>query len=140
MATLTSELRTYLLADTAIAAAVGTRIRPRKLQQGETYPAIRVNIVGGTSEEHLLGASGLAHTTVQIDAYALTSEAADELAELIRLRLQGHRGLLSTVFANGISVASELRQHDEPIPDGSGNYRYISSRDFRVSYSQAVPS
>lgn len=134
--TLLSELRTYLRAGASIASTVADRVRPRKMEQDEQLPAIRLAVVSGASEEHLAGAAELAHATVQIDAYDDDSETADDLAELIRVRLQGHRGMLSTVWANGISVEGDLRQHEEPIDDGGTTFRYVSSRDYRVSYKQ----
>lgn len=134
MATITSELRAYLRAFAPIATAVGTRVRPRKLQQNETLPAIRINLVTGQHEQNLAAKSTLAHATVQIDCYAATSEAADELAELVYQRLQGHRGTLSNVYCNGISAASNLRQFEEPVDDGGATWRYGSSRDYVVSY------
>lgn len=141
MPTLTVALRTDLLADTAIAALVVTRIRPRKLEQGETLPAIRITVVSGQSEEHLRGASGLAHATVQIDAYAATSEAADALAELIRKRLcpaSGRRGLVGGLWMSGLSVQTDASQIEEPIDDGGDHFRFITTRDFRISHAQAV--
>jgi len=136
MATLTSEIRTFLRADASILALVGARVRPRKLEQDDALPAIRVVIVGGDSDENLSGASGIAHGRVQVDAYGATSEAADALAELIRARLQGHRGTLNTVFCHGASVEGDLRQTEEPIDDAGDHFRYITGRDFRVTYTQ----
>jgi len=136
MATLLSELRTYLRADAGILAVVAARVRPGKLEQDETLPAIRLAIVAGDEEEHLGGGSALAHSVVQIDAYAATSEAADALAELIRLRLRSGRALLSTVMARGISMSGGLRHTEEPIDDGGNEFRYIASRDYRISYTQ----
>jgi len=138
MATLTSDLRSYLLAFAPISAIVGPRIRPRKLEQGETLPAIRINLITGQHEQNLAAKSTLAHSTVQIDCYAATSEAADDLAELVYQRLQGHRGTLSTVYASGISAASNIRQFEEPVDDGGATWRYGSSRDYVVSYQHAT--
>jgi len=136
MPTLTSEMRTYLRGDADILAQVGPRIRSQKLDQGETLPAIRLAIAGGSDEEHLGGGSDLAHAILQIDAYAVTSEAADTLAELIRLRMRIGRTMLDTVMARGISMTGNLRHHTEPIDDGGNEYRYIASRDYRISYAQ----
>jgi len=138
MSNLTSAIRADLLAVPAIAAAVGTRIRPRKLRQGDVLPAIRMTVVSGREEEHLGGAATLAHATIQIDAYAATSEAADQLADLIRRRLcptLGRRGSLGGLWVHGLSVQAGLHQTEEPLDDGGDRYRYVSTRDYRVSYT-----
>lgn len=137
MATILGDIRTYLLADSGIAALVGTRVRPRQMAQGETMPAIRLNIVSGESDEHLGGESTISHPRVQIDAYGATPTAADELSDLIRIRLRGWRGAASNYFIHGVTALT-FYQTDEPIDDASNRYRWISSRDYRISHSQAV--
>jgi hypothetical protein len=133
--TILAEIRSYLLAAATIAAAVGTRIRPRKLQQGETLPAIRLAIAGGNVHGHLGGMSGLHSARVQVDAVAATSQAADELAAAILARLGAHRqSTLVTKYCDEIVPDGEIRQHESPRADGGDSYDYFTSRDYLVTY------
>jgi len=139
MASIISELRTFLLADSSIANDVGgNRIRPKRLKQNEILPAIRLNVVSGDEESHLNGISQKSQATVQVDCYADTSEAADALAEKVRLRLQSYRGLLDTMYCSTIAISGGLQQTPEPPNDGSDAWRDISTRDYRIHYQQAT--
>jgi hypothetical protein len=137
MASLLADIRAWVLADSAIAETVDDRIRPRRLKQKETLPAIRLTQVGGISEEHLGGASVLRKATFQIDCYAATTEAADALFEAVRARvLFAVRGISGTTFFNAVQAQGDMRQHEEPRGDGNDGYDYISSQDFLVSYTR----
>jgi hypothetical protein len=137
MASLTSDLRAWLLDDAGIYAQTGTRIRPRKLAQDETYPAIRITRAGGLAEEHLDGPSELRQATIQIDCYATTSEAADALLDLVYARLaSANRQTAGETFFNAVRPQGDMRQTEEPRGDGNDSYDYISSQDFAVSYTR----
>jgi len=134
---LIGDLRNHLLDDSQIAFAVGLRIRPRKLVQGETLPAIRIMQAGGLQENTLAGASSVRQATVQIDCYAATSEAADALLERVRLRMLGAtRKTIGTTYVHGVQAQGDLRQHEEPRGSGLDEYDYASSQDFAVSYTR----
>lgn len=133
---LISEVRAYLLADASIAAQVVTRIRPRRMDQGESLPAIRLAIADGREEKHLAGSSTLAHVLLSVDCYAETSATADALDELCRLRMKAIRGSLATIVVRGVSMSEGPRHDEEPINE-EGSYRYITGRDWRLSFRQA---
>ena len=135
-ASLTTDLRAWLLDDSTIQSLVGQRIRPRKLKQNETLPAIRITRAGGLQEDTLDGPSTLRQATVQIDCYATTSEAADELLELVRTRLaNASRYTAGGTFFNAVQPQGDMRHHEEPRGSGLDEYDYVSSQDFAVSYT-----
>jgi hypothetical protein len=111
-------LRSFLLADASIAAAVGVRVYPIKLPQGTTAVSIVYNRISGGGDYHLQGLSGFAHHRFQIDAWASTANAATSLADLIRDRIDGYRGDMGTdsppvVTVHGIFMADQREDYDD---------------------------
>jgi len=137
MASLLADIRTWVLADAAIANTVEQRIRPRRLKQGETLPAIRLSRAGGQPEDTLAGPSTLRKATLQVDCYATTSEAADALLDAVIDRLAAaSRGISGSTFFNAVQPQGDMRQHEEPRGSGLADFDYISSQDVAVSYTR----
>lgn len=89
-------LRTFLLADTDIAAAIVGRIYPGKLPQGVAQASIVYTLISDPGDYTMQGPSGLAHPRYQIDAWAPTLDAATSLANLIKGRIDGYQGPMGT--------------------------------------------
>lgn len=143
MASIGSELITYLKTIPAITALVGSgsaaRIYKRKIKQGVTVPFIRIEVFEGTSSETLTGISGIAVNRIQIDAYGADSEAAHTLAEAIRLApLQMYRGTMGSTDVHGVTSPQTYRNGDDPPSKGSPSNRYYASRDYFITYSEAT--
>jgi len=83
---------TYLLSLTAITDLVGTRIRPTRLQQNESTPAIAVKLTSTDAEHHADGEAGLHNTTLQFVCHADSQDQADTLADLVRRKTCGQSG------------------------------------------------
>ena len=90
-------LRLFLLADPAIAAAVGTRMYPKILPQGQRSTSIVYNKISGIGHHHYQGTSGLGTPRYQIDVWAATPDDAANVANLIKERLDGYRGPMPNV-------------------------------------------
>ncbi len=136
-ASLSTDIRSHLLDDAAIAALVDGRIRPRKLRQGETLPAIRITRAGGLQEDTLGGVSNVRQATVQIDCYASSSDGADALLELARTSMLGAaRSTIGTTYVHAVLPQGDMRHHDEPRGSGLDEYDFVSSQDFAVSYTR----
>jgi hypothetical protein len=130
-------LRTFLLADAGIAAAVGVRAYPVELPQGKTdttrYPAIRYTIISGQRvQASPQGAAGLAGLRLQIDTVADGFDAAYALAELVRKRIDGYRGLMGSVTVRGVFFDNE-RSAFEP-----ETRLHFFSRDYFVWFQEAT--
>lgn len=63
-----------------VTALVGTRIRQLRLRQGDTLPAVRVQVISEPTEYHLRGGVGLYRSRVQVDAYAMEASGSDPYA------------------------------------------------------------
>jgi len=97
----------FLKSLTAVTAIIGTgnaaRIRPDRLDQGETLPAILMQ-VDETPQNDLDGLGGLVYADVTLTCRANTKTAARALAEAIRLNgtnpgtgLAGYHGTVASV-------------------------------------------
>lgn len=92
-------LRTALLRDAAVAALVGTRVYPiGNLPQAPAtdttkWPAISYQSVGGAPEtQELSGETYQQEERVQVDCWASTYDAAQELARVAKEALRKARG------------------------------------------------
>jgi hypothetical protein len=95
-------LRTFLLADSALSAAVGgARIYPGQLPQGQRLASIVYNEISDIGDHTMQGASGLARPRFQIDAWAKTADAASALALLVKERMDGASGVWGSVKVQG---------------------------------------
>ena len=110
---LETALRAYVLADAAIAAAVGQRMYPRRLPQGPTLPALVYLRVDTRREHDMDGPDGLPRPRVQVTAWGANVQAATELAALVRVRLDGYRGAWGAV-AIGACLCVGERDLDDP--------------------------
>ncbi len=128
------DLRTFLLADTAIAAEVSpdvvggpSRIFPTILPQGITANSITYFRASGQSEHTTEGRSSIAQTRVQIDCWSLDYEEARDLADLVQARLDGYRGPAgATGTIHGAFMVSE-RDLYEDVPK-----QHRVSRDYLI--------
>lgn len=133
----------HLHADSSIAALVGgdyntARIFAGHLAQGVLQPSLVLNRVAGAPDYHMQGPSGLAWQRLQIDAWAQDPDTASELADLVRTRLSGFRGLLPY---GAETPQQEVRLHGTFVLDEAEGYDpesqlYRSRQDFRVVWTE----
>jgi len=132
-----ADLRTYLLANEAIAALVGTRFDPDKLPQRPTLPAVVYHVVSSTHAPGLQGIVDAGTCRIQIDCHAATRLEADEVSAAIVSRLKDLSALGPTVLDERTKVCDvEIvgpRYDRQPPADGSDNWQYISSVDAVLS-------
>lgn len=128
-------LREFLLADNAIATAVGSsRVYPIKMPQGVTGASIVFTRVSGQGDYHMQGPSGLARPRFQIDCWAPTIDAAVALANLVKVRIDGYQGPMpygeaspqASIEVQGVFMDRESEDYD----DDAKLYRL--SRDYLI--------
>jgi hypothetical protein len=122
-----------LLATTAITDVCSTRITPDALPKNQTLPAITYNVISNQPEHHLGGAAALSQARVQLDIYASTRDAANELGELVRLAIDGQRGTWGSHYIRTCHLDNDLADYEHPI-DGSDAKRYIRTQDYLVNF------
>lgn len=127
-------LRAFLLADAGIAAIVSTRVYPIKIPQGVKLASVVYSRISGQGIYHHGGDSGLAMPRFQIDAWGLTGDAATTLANLIKDRLSGYRGVMGSggaaVTVQGVFMAAEMEDYDDAVQMSR------MSRDYFIDYEE----
>lgn len=127
-------LRAFLLADAGIAAVVGARVYPIKIPQGVNLACIVYTRISGRGDYHHGGPSGLAMPRFQIDAWAPTGDAATALANLIKDRINGYRGVMGTdpasVTVQGVFLLDEREDYDDAVRMSR------MSRDYAIDYEE----
>lgn len=125
-------LRSFLLEDAAIVALVVDRVYPIKIKQGNNGACIVYTQISGVGDYTLAGPTGLANPRIQIDSWAPTADAATNLANLVKDRMDGYRGVMGS-GGNAVTVhgvfAADLR---EDYDDIAALHR--SGRDFFIHH------
>lgn len=130
-------LRSILLADTAVSAAIGgVRIYPSTLPQGVTLPSLVQNLISEDMGYHTQGDDGLMAARIQIDAWALTPDLAVSLADLVFDRLSGYSGTAgygsnspqNTMTVRGAFLSQGRESYD------SASKMYARQRDYILWY------
>lgn len=110
-------LNDFMLADAAVAGLADTRMYPVKLPPSAVFPAITYFRVSTDRDETLDGPTGRAGARIQTSAWGNTYAEAKQLAEAIRLRLNGYRGPMTdgtdTVDVKRVSLITENDLHDD---------------------------
>ena len=126
-------LRSYLLADTAITAAVADRAYWGQRPQGSALPCLVLTVVSAIPAYEYTGAAPITENRVQIDAYGATYASVKALSRLVRARLGGIRVLQSGVRLRAFKV-SERDDRGEAQSAGVAVFR--CSTDYQVWHDE----
>lgn len=110
MSTLEEKIFDQLSADTAIAAAVSTRIYPVIAPQNAAYPHVTYQRISGGQVNSLDGYGGTENPRIQIDCWAETYAAAKSLAKAVMDSM-----LEATAFTALMISDQDLSELDQPI-------------------------
>jgi hypothetical protein len=128
-----ADLRTYLIADATIAAAIVARMYPGALKQGATLPAAVYHVISGQHEGSLERIEEAGEVRVQIDCHATTQLAAETLSAAMVARLKTLCEACPTTIGGGSKISDVGIQGPRDLPegpsDGSDEWGYVSSLD-----------
>lgn len=128
---LEADVRTFVLADGAVAALVGSRMYARMLPQTPTLPALVFQRID-TRRQHDLGdADGLPRVRLQVTAWASLPLAAATVAQAVRSRLDGVKGVMG---ASTIGACLCVGERDVSDPDPG---RFGVALDFLIQVEEA---
>ena len=127
-------LSAFLLGDSAISTAVGTRVYPQFLPQNTQSDSIVYQKVSDVGDHTLEGPTGLARPRMQIDAWSRTNNGANALALLIKERLDGYQG---TMGAGGdqVTVQGVFFESARDLYDDSAKLHRVSA-DYFIAYDE----
>lgn len=122
--------RATLLADAAVLAAVEDRIYPSILPQNERRQSVTYQEISGQGDHHMQGASGLAQSRVQFNAWADNPDDAYDLALKVKAALDGYSGTVGGVTIKGVFYDSVRDLVDDEAK------LHARSMDFIVWYAE----
>lgn len=120
----------------AVTALVSTRIYAGMAPPGPTPPLVIFNKISGPRVATLDGPTGLAQPTFQIDAYATTYLAAKNLANAVRIALDGWRATDGAVVIQGTSLLGERDGIEEGMSPPDRWFR--CGMDYEISHTEAT--
>lgn len=124
-----ADIRSFLLAQPAVAALVSTRVEKSKAAQGTPFPRIVLTQVGQESLGHLTGPGNHGAGTWQIDCQARTAGEVVELAQAVFDALEGHIGTMGARHA-AVEMVNVVDDYDPDEGADSGTYRIL--QDYRI--------
>lgn len=104
MATIKEGMRAYLLADAAIAAVVGGKCHDNQVPEQSSLPWIWYRRTGREAERLLDGTESIVTTRFAVECAADNPSGAEDLADLVRDRLDGQAGDIGGFTAKGVFV------------------------------------
>jgi hypothetical protein len=127
-------LQRILAAAPVVSNLIGSRIYPNIVPQKAPMPAVTYQQISGPRLHDMQGAVGLAKARYQINCWAVSYAGAKELAETIRLTLNGYRSS---------GVIKFIRQADEgdlpkTLPGLDQLTRYGKRLDFFIWFEEQV--
>lgn len=139
MTDLNNAIYQYLIADSALSALVGTRVRPDVLDDNDAMPAVLFYRVSGVHQNTVGGTFGeIAETRVTVDCLADSRAKANEVAEAVRLAMIAFAGTRSGVKIRTSVVDTGQSQFVNNPVGGTEVFRYVTSQDFRIFYIEDV--
>lgn len=114
-------LVSLIVGNVGVAALIVDRMEPHPLTQNSLYPAISYLIASDPhihshrNDLDLNGITGLANPLFQIDAWDTDYLGAKNLAEAVRLAIQGFRGTVAGVVINGILLENRRDSFEDAV-------------------------
>lgn len=139
-------LYSYLSAQTNLTDLIGEGVNvglfPNYLPVGASLPLVTYNRMGSSHGKFLNGAIGQAEARFQLDCYASDDtgySAVKNIADVLRLKLDGYRGWMGTTFVNDCEISNQTDFYDPPQHAGDfGTHRV--SLDVTIVYQETRPS
>lgn len=100
-------LRTALVGNTSVTAMVGTRIYPLLAPKTAALPFITWRRSGISREHTLAGPMGVPNVSVEMQSFAATYEDVRQVADRVRLVLDGYGGIVNNVEVKHVSLEQE---------------------------------
>jgi len=85
-------IRSLLINDAAVSGYISGRVYPIYAPQNATYPCITYSRISTNKEHTVTGSIGFAETTFQLNIIAEDYTTSRELADAVRLLLDGYKG------------------------------------------------
>lgn len=125
-------LRAELIADSAVAAIIGTSVHPGAIPQGGGIPAVVYSRVSSQRDVDMDGPSDFVQVRMRVDCWHTSYAGVKSLADAVRAALNGV-GLASPKTLGLEPVQLVYLDNDSDLPSFEGD-----QRDYRVSQDWIV--
>ena len=128
-----------LITSPNVARHVGFNIYPLAVPKDSEFPFILFRRANISRESHLAGPLYVPVVTIQFACWALDYDTARELADEVRLALDGRTGTLANATIQDIRLISELDDFLDPTAQGSQlPPAYEVRQAYQVRWQEAV--
>lgn len=128
-----------LITSPNVARHVGFNIYPLAVPKDSEFPFILFRRANIARESHLAGPLYVPVVTIQFACWALDYDTARELADEVRLALDGRTGTLANATIQDIRLISELDDFLDPTTQGSQlPPAYEVRQAYQVRWQEAV--
>lgn len=140
-----SALRAHLNADAGVIAAGATEVYPGLPTQSAVLPYIVYSGIGGRGVDHLIAASGVVAARMQIDAWALTHDAAYAIYEAIReaLHMLNHATMGAggqTIYVQQVALDGPPLMTVDRAPYGDKESAHRAISEYSIWHAETVPT
>ena len=130
------DLTAFLKADPTIATAVSGRVFPNIVPQASPFPAISYNQVSGVRLYDINdGPTGRAMPRITINSWAVRYLDVRNLADAVRKRLNGFRGMMGSTNVGRITLDNEFDTFEQEAGQ-DGIHRVV--QDYIISFVEGV--
>lgn len=134
-----SALRTYLLANSEVAALIGTRLYLTRIPENGSFPCVTFRRAGSGRHQDMRAASGYAEASFDFEIWSDDSEEVEAVCESLRQALQGYRGLMDTTPVSRVTLEDEQDFFHPPLSgDDVGVHRTLVR--YVIGYSESIPT
>ena len=131
---LTGDLYHFLTAAPSIGAVIGTRCYPGRAPQAVSFPALTYHEIDATRVRDTLGPAHKVRRRISINSLASSHTGAVELSELVRLELDGFRGMMGATEVGSTFLITEIAFFEEEAGT-VGIYRVM--QDYQIGHLEA---
>ena len=100
-------LRSVLIRAPAVAILLGTRVYPILAPASAALPFVVTRRSGINREHTLAGPMGMPNVSVEMQSFAATYEDVRQLADRVRVVLDGYGGTVNNVVVKNVSLENE---------------------------------
>lgn len=125
------DIRARLIADTDVAALVGTRIVPLNDLQSAQYPKIVYRLVTEQPDYSTGGNTGPTESIIEFTSQAESYDTAKSLDALVAASLDAFSGQMGSSFVKGI-FTENVSDDSYSVGEGSDSYIYTVTRQLKV--------
>lgn len=137
MATIETAIVERLRTSALVVGLVQNRIAPWDGNQAESLPRISFFRVSTNREHHLLGSSGFAHASIQIDCWAERYSTAKDLGEAVRRCLDGYRGTSAGHYVSNCEIIQD-RDLPQRLATGRETSLYRVLQEYRIAFRETA--